>query len=28
VKVEFGLKFSIKCLTHHLGLSIFDPNLG
>jgi len=28
VKVEVGLKFEIACLTQHLGLSIFDPNLG
>jgi len=28
VKVEVGLKFKIKFLTQHLGLSIFDPNLG
>jgi len=28
VKVEVGLKCEIRFLTHHLGLSIFDPNLG
>jgi len=28
VKVEVGLKFEITFLTQHLGLSIFDPNLG
>jgi len=28
VKVEVGLKVEITCLTQHLGLSIFDPNLG
>jgi len=28
VKVEVGLKFEIKFLTPHLGLSIFDHNLG
>jgi len=28
VKVEVGLKFDFKILTQHLGLSIFDPNLG
>jgi len=28
VKVEVGLKFKKKFLTQHLGLSIFDPNLG
>jgi len=28
VKVEVGLKFEIRFLTQHLGLSIFDPNLG
>jgi len=28
VKVEVGLKFYITFLTQHLGLSIYDPNLG
>jgi len=28
VKVEVGLKFQITFLTQHVGLSIFDPNLG
>jgi len=28
VKVEVGLKFEITCLTQHLSLSIFYPNLG
>jgi len=28
VKVEVGLKFEMTFLTQHLGLSIFDPNLG
>jgi len=28
VKVEVGSKFEITFLTQHLGLSIFDPNLG
>jgi len=28
VKVEVGEKKIIKILTQHLGLSIFDPNLG
>jgi len=28
LKVEVGLKFEITFLTQHLGLSIFDPNLG
>jgi len=28
VKAEFGLIFEITFLTQHLGLSIFDPNLG
>jgi len=28
VKVEVGFKFYITFLTQHLGLSIFDPNLG
>jgi len=28
VKVEVGLKCEIRFLTQHLGLSIFDPNLG
>jgi len=28
VKVEVGLKFEITFVTQHLGLSIFDPNLG
>jgi len=28
MKVEVGLKFEIMFLTQHLGLSIFDPNLG
>jgi len=28
VKVEVGLKFEITFLTQHLGLPIFDPNLG
>jgi len=28
VRVEVGLKFEITFLTQHLGLSIFDPNLG
>jgi len=27
-KVEVGLKFQMTFLTQHLGLSIFDPNLG
>jgi len=27
-KVEVGLKFKMTFLTQHLGLSIFDPNLG
>jgi len=28
VKVEVGLKFEMTFLSQHLGLSIFDPNLG
>jgi len=28
VKIEVGLKFETQFLTQHLGLSIFDPNLG
>jgi len=28
VKVEVGLKLEITFLTQHLGLSIFEPNLG
>jgi len=28
VKVEVGLKFEMTFFTQHLGLSIFDPNLG
>jgi len=28
VKVEVGFKFEMTFLTQHLGLSIFDPNLG
>jgi len=28
VKFEVGLKFETTFLTQHLGLSIFDPNLG
>jgi len=28
VKVEVGVKFEMTFLTQHLGLSIFDPNLG
>jgi len=28
VKVEVGLKCEITFLTQHLGLTIFDPNLG
>jgi len=28
VKFEVVLKFEITFLTQHLGLSIFDPNLG
>jgi len=28
VKVKVGLKFENTFLTQHLGLSIFDPNLG
>jgi len=28
LKVKVGLKFENTFLTQHLGLSIFDPNLG
>jgi len=28
VKLEVGFKFETTFLTQHLGLSIFDPNLG
>jgi len=28
VKVKVGFKFETTFLTQHLGLSIFDPNLG
>jgi len=28
VKAEVGLQFELTFLTQHLGLSIFDPNLG